>query len=74
MTVSTDLPGVQFYTGNWVNVESAKGGAAYGPRQGLCLETQYFPNSVNEKNFKKPEFGPEKPFDSETVYRFEVVK
>ena len=74
MTVSTDLPGVQFYTGNWVNVESAKGGVPYGPRQGLCLETQYFPNSVNEKNFKKPEFGPEKPFDSETVYRFEVVK
>lgn len=74
MTVSTDLPGVQFYTGNWVNVESAKGGVSYGPRQGLCLETQYFPNFANEANFEKPDFGPGKPFKSETVYSFEVIK
>ncbi|MBR4582147.1 MAG: galactose mutarotase [Lachnospiraceae bacterium] len=74
MKVFTDLPGVQFYTGNWINVESAKGGVSYGPRQGLCLETQYFPNSVNEPKFKKPIYGPDKPFDSVTIYRFDVEK
>ena len=73
MHVLTDLPGVQFYTGNWVSVKKGKNGVPYGPRQGLCLETQYFPNSANEKNFPKPLCTPEKPFDSLTVYRFEVA-
>ena len=72
MSVQTDLPGIQFYTGNWVGEEAAKDGVPYGPRQGLCLETQYYPNSVNEEKFPKPLFGPEKPFDSTTIYRFFV--
>jgi len=74
MHVLTDLPGVQFYTGNWVNVESAKGGVAYGPRQGLCLETQYFPNAANEEKFPKSYCGPENPYETVTIYRFETVK
>ena len=73
MKVFTDLPGVQFYTGNWINVKKAKGGVSYGPRQGLCLETQYYPNSVNEDKFPKPLFGPDKPFDSITVYQFGLM-
>ena len=72
MKVYTDLPGVQFYTGNWVNVKKAKGGVSYGPRQGLCLETQYFPNSVNEDKFPKPLYGPDKPFSSTTIYKFGI--
>lgn len=72
MKVFTDLPGVQFYTGNWVGEKAAKDGEPYGPRQGLCLETQYFPNSVNEEKFPKPLYGPDKPFDSTTIYRFYV--
>ena len=72
MKVFTDLPGVQFYTGNWIGVKKAKGGVSYGPRQGLCLETQYYPNSVNEDRFPKPLFGPDKPFDSTTIYQFGV--
>lgn len=72
MKVFTDLPGVQFYTGNWLSVEKAKDGASYGPRSGLCLETQYYPNSINEDNFPKPIFGPDKPFESVTVYQFGV--
>ena len=55
-----------------VGEEAAKDGVPYGPRQGLCLETQYYPNSVNEEKFPKPLFGPEKPFDSTTIYRFFV--
>ena len=47
MTLSADQPGVQFYTGNFLN-GSAKGkGATYGQYSGFCLETQKFPNSVN---------------------------
>ena len=72
MKVFTDLPGVQFYTGNWVNEKRAKGETPYGPRQGLCLETQYYPNSVNESKFPKPLYGPDKPYDSTTIYKFGV--
>ena len=72
MSVLTDLPGIQFYTGNWVSEKAAKDGVPYGPRQGLCLETQFYPNSVNEEKFPKPLFGPDKPFDSTTIYRFFV--
>ena len=47
MTLSADQPGVQFYTGNFLN-GSAKGkGATYGQYSGFCLETQKFPNSIN---------------------------
>jgi aldose 1-epimerase len=47
MTVSADQPGVQFYTGNFLN-GSAKGkGATYAQYSGFCLETQKFPNAIN---------------------------
>lgn len=70
METYTDLPGVQFYAGNFVGNEVGKGGCLYGPRKGLCLETQYYPNSANEANFPKPLFGPGKAYDSVTVYKF----
>ena len=48
MTVSADQPGVQFYTGNFLDGSiKGKGGAAYGQYAGLCLETQKFPNAIN---------------------------
>ena len=48
MTVSADQPGVQFYTGNFLDGSiEGKGGAAYGQYAGLCLETQKFPNAIN---------------------------
>ena len=46
LTLTADQPGVQFYTGNFLNV-TGKGGAKYSPQAGLCLETQAFPNSIN---------------------------
>jgi aldose 1-epimerase len=48
MTVSSDQPGVQFYTGNFLNGSiQGKGGATYVQHAGLCLETQKFPNAIN---------------------------
>jgi aldose 1-epimerase len=48
MTVSADQPGVQFYTGNFLDGSlKGKGGVAYGQYAGLCLETQKFPNAIN---------------------------
>ncbi len=71
MHTLSDLPGVQFYAGNCLIVEKAKGGGKYGARDGFCLETQYFPNSLNQEGFEKPVFGPGRDLDTTTVYRFE---
>ena len=73
MDTYTDLPGVQFYAGNFVGKDICKGGVLYGPRKGLCLETQYFPNSANEANFPRPLYGPDKAYDTTTVYKFYLV-
>lgn len=52
MEVSTTLPGVQFYTANFLEEgRPGKEGALYGPRQGFCLETQFFPDSPNQPAF-----------------------
>ncbi|XP_051208999.1 uncharacterized protein [Lolium perenne] len=51
LNIWSDAPGVQFYTGNFVNGVVGKGGAVYGKHAGLCLETQGFPNAVNQPNF-----------------------
>ena len=64
------LPGVQFYAGNNIAPEEGKEHARYGKRSGLCLETQYFPNSVNQPDFPSCVFGPGREYDSVTVYRF----
>ncbi len=70
MTVLTDLPGVQFYAGNCIAHQSGKEGAEYDLRDGLCLETQFFPDAINQQGFEKPVFGPGKPYESTTVYAF----
>lgn len=70
MDVYTTCPGVQFYAGNFVGGQTGKGGAVYENRQGFCLETQYFPNAVNEVNFKQPFLSPEEQYTSTTKYCF----
>ena len=47
----TNAPGMQFYTGNYVNGVVGKGNAVYGKHAGVCLETQGFPNAINQLNF-----------------------
>ena len=70
MKCFTDLPGVQFYAGNFVEGKGCKEGADYQHRGGLCLETQFYPNSINEPGFPKPVFGPGKAYDTTTIYQF----
>lgn len=70
MEAYTTLPGVQFYAGNFIADQTGKGGVKYGPRMGLCLETQYYPDSINEPEFPSCVFGPERDYVSMTEYRF----
>lgn len=70
MSVYTDLPGVQFYAGNCIAEQTGKGGAQYGKRCAVCLETQYFPNSVNDPHFKSPVLKAGEEFKSITKYVF----
>lgn len=51
VTCCTDLPGLQVYTGNFLDEKGGKYGLKWGQHQGFCLETQYFANSVNEPRF-----------------------
>ena len=45
---------MQFYSANFIQGQKGKGGVTYKEREAFCLETQYFPNSVNEPNFQSP--------------------
>jgi aldose 1-epimerase len=70
MRAYTTLPGVQFYAGNSILPIQGKGGVTYGARDGFCLETQFFPNSVNQYGFPSCVFGEGKDYESVTVYEF----
>ncbi len=70
MKVYTDLPGVQFYSHNSGETQAGKGGAQYGARSGLCLETQYFPDTPNKPGFPSDVFGPGRKYESTTIYKF----
>lgn len=70
MKAYTDLPGVQFYAGNFITEQAGKGNARYDKRCGLCLETQYFPDTANKPEFPSAVFGPEKKYQSRTIYKF----
>lgn len=74
MDVYTDCVGVQLYAGNFVGEHAGKGGVTYGFRHGFCLETQYFPNAINEKNFKAPVLRPGESYHSETKYCFGIAE
>ncbi|MCH5264912.1 MAG: galactose mutarotase [Lachnospiraceae bacterium] len=70
MEVYTDLPGMQLYSGNFIEKEDGKGGVQYTKRTGLCLETQFFPNSVNVPSFTSCVLKAGETFRSTTVYKF----
>jgi len=71
MEVWTTEPGVQFYTGNFLDGSiTGKGGKVIQRRYGLCLETQHFPDSPNKPSFPTTELKPGQKFHSETEYRF----
>lgn len=72
MAVSTDLPGVQLYSGNFMEHEEGKNGIVYGKRSGVCLETQFYPNSVNYPSWPQPITKAEEEFRSETSFTFSL--
>jgi len=71
MTVTTTEPGVQFYSGNFLNgAFGGPSGVAYRQGDGFCLETQHFPDSPNQPDFPTTELRPDEEFTSTTVYAF----
>jgi len=71
LEVYTTEPGVQFYTGNFLDgTITGKHGHAYNKHAGLCLETQHFPDSPNHSNFPWTILKPEQTYHSRTVYKF----
>ncbi len=75
LEVYTDLPGMQFYTGNFLRgTETGKEGVIYQRRAGACFETQYFPDSVHHDNFPSPVLPAYKEYSSQTIFRFYVVE
>lgn len=72
MEVFSDMPGVQLYTFNGVSGPTGKDGNLMQPHTAFCLETQFYPDSVNHENFPFSYLQPGKPFSSRTVYRFSV--
>ena len=72
MTVVTDCPGLQFYSGNFLQGEIGKDGVSYTHRGGICLETQYFPNSLNQPEWPQPITKAGQPYHSETKFIFTV--
>jgi aldose 1-epimerase len=75
LEVSTTEPGVQFYSGNFLDgTARGKGGESYGYRTGLCLETQHFPDSPNHPNFPSTELKAGHTYPSVTVLRFSTRK
>lgn len=70
MKAYTNLPGVQFYAGNCIDPQAGKAGAAYDKRHGLCLETQFYPDTANKPEFPSAVFGPDRIYDYTTVYEF----
>jgi aldose 1-epimerase len=74
MEVLTTEPGVQFYTGNFLDgTVTGKGGSVYRRRHGLCLECQHFPDSPNKPQFPTTVLKPGQRYTQTTVYRFSAA-
>jgi aldose 1-epimerase len=71
MTVFTDQPGLQFYSGNFLEgTAKGKDGIAYQYRTGLCLEAQAFPDAPNKPQFPPATLRPDKDYSQTTIYQF----
>lgn len=73
MEVLSEEPGVQFYTGNFLNGKiEGKNGHKYGFRTGFCLETQHYPDSPNQEKFPSTLLNPAEIYKTSTIYKFSV--
>ncbi len=74
MTVETTEPGMQFYSGNFLDGSfTGRHGVKYGKHSGFCLETQHFPDSPNHPNFPTTVLRPGETYRSTTVFSFSVA-
>jgi len=73
LEVETTEPGLQFYSGNFLDgTIQGKGGRPYEHRSGFCLETQHFPDSPNQPGFPSTILRPGEEYRTRTIYRFSV--
>lgn len=74
METLTTLPGIQFYSGNYLDdCPKGKGGVPYAKRWGFCLETQFFPNTPNRPKFPSAQLAKGEEYHQTTVYRFGLL-
>jgi aldose 1-epimerase len=72
--VFTTEPGIQFYSGNFLNGEAGKRGAKYEYRHGFSLETQHFPDSPNQPTFPTTTLKSGQTYRTTTIYKFSATK
>ncbi|MCR5792724.1 MAG: galactose mutarotase [Lachnospiraceae bacterium] len=70
MEVYTDLPGLQIYTGNFLDGDAGKGGVKYPRNAACCFETQFYPDSVNHDNFPSCILKAGEKYEYTTIYKF----
>lgn len=73
LEVSTDLPGLQFYSGNFLDgAENGKNNIPIKNHSGFCLECQYFPNAFANDNFEKPILKSDELYNKNIIYKFNI--
>ncbi len=73
LEVFTDQPGIQFYSGNFLDGKKpGKKGKFYGYRTGFCLETQHYPNSPNQPKFPSVQLDPDQVYTHTCIYKFSI--
>jgi aldose 1-epimerase len=71
MEVYTNSPGIQFYSGNFLDGSvTGKNGVKYNFRDGLCLETQFYPDSMNHPEWPSPLLKAKEVYDYTTIFKF----
>ncbi len=70
LTVLTDQPGIQFYSGNFLKGQTGKGGKTYKHRSAICLETQHYPDSINKPYFPSIVLKPDEKYSHICIYAF----
>ncbi len=74
LEIRTTQPGLQFYTGNFLDGKPAGGGTVFKYRTGLCLETQHFPDAPNQPSFASSILRPGQVYAERTVLSFRTAK
>lgn len=70
LELSTSLPGLQLYTADFLSPRRGKGGLSYGPRHGICMEPQFFPDAPHHPSFPSPLLKAGEVYRQEIAYRF----